>query len=433
MTIAKVRAVDLLSDGRAVCVLLNNETSEKIFVERLLINEEATVSIIKKSKKFSSAKIVSIEKISQHRVDPPCPHYPSCGGCDFQHMRYDEQLAFKAKKIESAFKKNAKTQVNHPISITPSISTRYRNKIRLNISIHEGKSFIGYHKKSSKEIAVIKDCLLFKKDISLLLENLTDLIQTLSSEKNFYQEISLHYSEKNEKIHLHFFMKNILYENLKTIAEKLSLLHPEISSISTSLIGSNHIKSLYGQNLMEKNVLSAKIFYKPLSFLQTNDLIAENLYQKILNSLMEEDVVLELYSGVGSLSLNIAKKVSYVESVEIEAISDTLAKMSRKANDINNISFIRADAEKYFPEKQFSTLIVDPPRRGLSKKLIDLIKTLKVKKFLYVSCDENTLARDFNLLKDVYHIKKIEGFDMFPMTKHAELLTQLELNESLHL
>lgn len=376
------------------------------FIPNTVPKDVVDIEIVKKKKKYNVGKVVNYIKLSSDRVEVKCPYFYKCGGCVLQSISYDNTINFKLNKVLNLFNK-------YNLSITPEIiknsnDYNYRNKIKL--VVVDGK--IGYYEVNSHTLVEINDCIIASRAINKvipLLKNINIINGSIIIRSNQLDEILI-VIETNDKIDIDI---DKLKENIKLIG----------------IIINNEI--FYGKDYLIEciNDLYYKISYD--SFFQINPYIASKLFNIVKENIDDADTVLDLYCGVGTLSLNASLKAKEVIGVEIVENAILNAIYNAKINKCNNVKFILNDVQDAVGKinKKFDKIIIDPPRSGLTKKTIDIILDICPKKIIYVSCDPNTLVRDILLLKDKYSIEKSYILDMFSYSYHVESIVILNIIE----
>ena len=363
----EVTIIDYDHQGRGMA-RINNKIC---FIPNTMIDEIVKVNITKEKKNFMEAEVVEYIKTNPNRKDNICPYYTTCGGCDILHLEYEEQLKYKYNKVVNIIKR----YVNEDIKINNIISDKqfnYRNKVTLQVE----KNKVGFYSKKSNTITPIKEC-------KLLDESLNNYIKTITN--------------TSEKI--------VLRTNGKDVLDNY-------------------------QDRIIKYIGDKKYEVSLESFFQVNDNVTYKLYEKVkeyVNS-NNEDYVLDLYCGTGTIGIYLADNSKEVLGIEInkQAIKD--ANRNKEINNLNNIKFIADDVAKVINKIEFkpTIVVVDPPRAGLDEKTIKEVVKMNPKRLVYVSCDPMTFARDLNILKYYFNIKEITPFDMFPNTYHVENVCLLE-------
>ena len=374
------------------------------FVPNTIPGDIVDIKIVKKKKKYNVGKVINYIKLSKDRIDYKCPYFNKCGGCVLQSISYNATINFKLNKVINLFNKY-NLDIKPEIVKNPS-DYNYRNKIKL--MVIDGK--IGYFETNSHTLVEINECIIASKAINKvipLLKNFNIINGNIVIRCNLNDEILI-IIESNDKLNIDI---DVLKENIKLVG----------------IVVNN--KTIYGDNFLIEciNDIYYKISYD--SFFQINPYVASKLFNIVKENIDKTDIVLDLYCGVGTLSLNTALNANEVIGVEIVPNAVLNAIYNAKINKINNTKFILNDAQDAVGKinKKFDKIIIDPPRSGLTKKTIDTILTIMPKKIIYVSCDPNTLIRDILLLKDKYSIEKSYILDMFSYSYHVECICILNL------
>lgn len=367
-----------------------------IFVPKSVNGDVCDIDIYKEYKNYSIGRINKITKKRDLRCDAICPYYDICGGCNISNLDYSEQLKFKENKVKNIFKKYLGLDIN-PKVIGSKKQIGYRNKITYHYNDNLG--LIG----EFGSVINIDNCLLVSDKVNELYNEIKKLDLSL------VKLITIRESDNglilivNGKLDI---------DNLKKLCIQIVVNDREVYKKEDGYI----------------NIGSLKYKVSPKAFFQINTSNISNLYDEIVRygEFNKNDKVIDLYCGVGSISLYISKYVKSVLGIEIipEAIED--AKENAKINSIDNTKFICGDVSRLIDDNiDGDILIVDPPRVGLDKHTIEVINEKKIKKVIYVSCDVMTLVRDTKLLTN-YKLAGISVVDMFPETHHCELICLLE-------
>ena len=390
----EIRIIDMDHLGNGIGKIDN----KVIFVPKSITGDILDIDIYKSNKKYDIGKINKIIKKSELRKETLCPYYDMCGGCNISNLDYSEQLNFKVKKVRNIFKKYLDMDID-PRVIGSVNEYNYRNKIT-------------YH--NDKDLGLISEYdNLVKIDKCLLV---SDKVNKLFNEikKNDLSLVKL------------ITIKECDNGLILVIDGKMDIKNIEKYCISIYMNDECVYKKEDGYIIIN----DIKYMVSDKSFFQVNTANISNLYDEVVRygSFGKNDRVIDLYCGVGSISLYIAKYVKSVLGIEIvdEAIKD--AKINAKNNEIDNAKFLCGDVAKLIDDNiDGDILIVDPPRAGLDKHTIDVINEKKIKKMIYVSCDPMTLVRDVKLLNN-YHLTNISVVDMFPQTHHVECVVKLIYN-----
>ena len=376
---------------------IGNINGKIIFVKGALPGETVDVIITKDKKSFMEGTINTIIYKSSKRVEPFCKYFGVCGGCSLCHLNYENTLEYKKERVKNILSKFDIPKIN---VIRNENDLYYRNKIELKIV--DGK--LGFYEKSTHNLIEIKDCKVTKKSIN----------------KSFEFVKNMKLENANVTIRANYNDEVLIIIDSK---EKPVILNPEDYKIVGIVLND---KCIYGQdNFMEKiNILFFTVSYN--SFFQVNNYINLELFNLIKENIVGK-TVLDLYSGVGTLSIVASKVVDKVYSIEVIANAVKNALINAKINKCDNINFILGKVEDKigFINDKIDTIIVDPARAGLDKKTIEVINNICPQRIIYVSCDTQSLANNLVDLAN-YEIKNFYILDMFSYTYHIECFCILD-------
>ena len=412
-----------------------------IFVEGALPGEEILAEIETRKKNYAVGRLVEILKSSQERVEPFCPLYKDCGGCQLQHLSYPAQLNRKRQQVVDAIERIGKisgVEIFETLGMDNPL--RYRNKMQFPV----GKDLqIGCYARGSHKIIETNSC--------LIQNELNDKI--LAAVRNVAKKFNLQpYNEDTHKGFLRHVMGRVgcngefmivlvtatkNFPNEKNFIRALVKELPEVTSIQQNIqtfhnnvILGRESKILYGKPTIHDKIGDLIFNISARSFFQVNTAQAEILYKTARDfaNLRGNEMIIDAYCGTGTISLFMAKKVRKVIGVEVvsSAINDAIK--NARENHIKNAEFIVGDVVKVLPKisDYAEVVIVDPPRAGCDKKVLETFAAMKPEKIIYVSCNPATLARDLKILSDLaYKTKKIQPVDMFPFTSHVESVAQV--------
>lgn len=376
---------------------IGNINGKIIFVKGALTGETVDVTITKDKKSFMEGTINTIIYKSSKRVEPFCNYFGVCGGCSLCHLNYENTLEYKKDRVKNILSKFDIPKIN---VIRNENDLYYRNKIELKIV--DGK--LGFYEKNTHNLIEIKECKVTKKSIN----------------KSFEFVKNMKLENANVTIRANYNDEVLIIIDSK---EKPVILNPEDYKIVGIVLND---KCIYGQdNFMEKiNNLFFTVSYN--SFFQVNNYINLELFNLIKENIVGK-TVLDLYSGVGTLSIVASKVVDKVCSIEVIPNAVKNALINAKINKCDNINFILGKVEDKigFINDKIDTIIVDPARAGLDKKTIEVINNICPQRIIYVSCDTQSLANNLVDLAN-YEIKKFYILDMFSYTYHIECFCILD-------
>ena len=425
-----------------------------IFIDGAIKGEKCKILIVKITSSHAFGKLIEILEKSPNRCTPDCETYKRCGGCNLRHIDYEETLNIKQEKVQNLINK---TLVNH-IKVSKTVGMgnpyNYRNKAQYPIGTDKnGEKVLGVFAKRTHEIIPIKECKIQKEISYQIAKYILDYIK----ENN----ISVYNEKKQKGLVRHIVTKVgiqtneimcIIVINGKEIPNELTLANniidrfpmvktvvKNINTKNTNVIMGDKNEAIVGRGYIT-DVLGDYIFkISPMSFYQVNPTQAEALYNIAIEKAQigKDDIVCDLYCGIGTIGIfasKFAKKVYGIEIVK-QAIED--AHINAKLNNIKNIEFMCGDVEESF-EKLVkkekinpNVVIVDPPRRGLDGNTIENILKLDVKKVVYISCNPATMVRDLKMFEKKYDVKEVQPVDMFPFTSHVECVAVLYLKDTI--
>ena len=394
----KVKINKLDNFGRGITYI-----NDKIcFVKDALPEEEVDITFIKEKSKYLEAQANSFITKSPLRIGPKCPYYNECGGCNLEHISLEEENKFKIQKVNELLRKF--TDYDIKIECIKSNSEyNYRNKIIL----HSDGKVIGLYKDNSNDLISIDKCLLVNDKINYIINFIKDI--------NNIKSIEIRTSNDEKEVLL-----NIIGDINDTDINKLL-------DVVDVLIVNN--KVLSKKSSIITNIGNKKYYLSNKSFFQVNKETTKDLYDEVLNVVksINPNKVLDLYCGTGSIGIYVSKYAKEIIGIEEskEAIED--ANKNKILNSVDNISFINNKVEDEIDKfNNIDLIIVDPPRSGLDTKTKEQIKLIGPNSIIYVSCDPVTLMRDIKGLSDIYELKSIKLFNMFPRTYHCESVSVLE-------
>ena len=443
-----------------------------LFVKDTVIGDVVRVKIMKAKKNYGYARLMDIIKPSKDRVEPACPIARQCGGCQIQAMNYNAQLKYKQKLVkDNLLRISGLTEgVDYEMCEILGMDTpfRYRNKAQYPVGEDkDGNIVMGFYAGHTHSIIACPDddCMLGHRDNAFILNAVKEWMKEYrvrayneNIHKGTVRHVLIRTGYHTDEVMVCLVTKKMLRkevaDGLVKAIQKLKLnvasLVVNINKEDTNVILGKECITLYGRPYIEDYIGDIKFQISPLSFYQVNPKQTEVLYNKALEfaGLKGNESVWDMYCGIGTISLFLAKKAGKVYGVEIvpQAIED--AKNNAKINNIDNAEFFVGKAEEVVPafykkqtgvqsdndstdSKEYDmtrpdVVVVDPPRKGCDKKLLDTIVSMTPDRIVYVSCDSATLARDLKLLVEYgYKVEKVQPVDQFGNTVHVETVVLL--------
>lgn len=442
---------DIISQGYEGEGIAKIDNKYPIFIEGALKGEKVKVRIVKVNKNFAYGKLMEVLEASEERVNPPCAIYKRCGGCKLQHASYKAQLDFKWDRVKDCVSKIGKLNpsiVKYPLGMEEP--WRYRNKVQLPIGLINGEVKIGFFAPRSHDIIDMESCLIQDEIGDKVVKLTREWIEKFNIRP---YNVDGEYDEKGIVRHIMIrrgFTTNEVMVVLVTNGEKLP--HKEefvdlmiknipgiksiiqnINSKKTNVILGLESKTLWGEDTISDYIGDFRFNISPLSFFQVNPIQTEVLYGKALEyaNLTGNEEVFDAYCGTGTITLFLSQKAKKVYGVEIIPQAIDNAWINAKENKVENVEFFVGESEVVIPDLinkgvKADVVVVDPPRKGCDKKLLDAITNIDAKKIVYVSCDPSTLGRDLQVLEENgYKTLEVQPVDMFPNTSHVETVALL--------
>lgn len=452
--LVNVTIEDMTEDGDGIGKALGFT----LFIKDVVVGDVVEAKIMKMKKRYGFARVMSIIVPSKERGEPLCECAKACGGCQLQSMNYDATLRFKQNKVQNHLQRIGGISLEVSPTLGMENPTRFRNKAQLPVRLSKnGDIQIGFYARHSHYIVEHDDCIIGSKDNAIIIDAIKSFMnihhimpydeETYAGEiRHLYIRESFHH----KGIMVCLVINGTTFRYEKELVEALRALPLPIESIclnwhpeTTNVILGKEIKVLYGDGYVLDAIKDLTYQISPLSFFQVNPRQTEVLYQTALDfaNLQGNEIVWDLYCGIGTISLFLAKSARKVFGVEIipQAIKD--AKKNAKLNAIENAEFFVGKAEEVLPKHYEKTkekadvIVVDPPRKGCEQVLLDTIVNMEPEKVVYVSCDSATLARDLKYMCEKgYEVIKVQPVDLFGWSGHVETVCLLsKLNAEHHI
>ena len=380
-------------------------------------------------------------------MEKHCPYFKECGGCNKLDVSYEEELKQKQAYVEKLF-----SGVNYkkPIEIIGAENPYYyRNKVQMAFRLSKTKKVVsGIYEENSHKIVAVNDCLIQAEVIN---EGLKKVNLALSKNKitpfvngGILKHVLVRYGFTTKEIMVVMVTESDFFPGRNNFVKELLKLEPRITTViqniqsrDTSIVLGTKERVLYGKGFITDKLCGLTFKLSPRSFYQINPIQTEKLYNLAMEfaNLRSDNVVIDAYSGIGTIGMVAAKKAKKVICVENnpDAVKD--ARFNAKVNNLTNVDFYCEDSTKFLNElvvskAKIDCLFLDPPRTGTTFNFISAISKMKIKRVVYVSCGPDTLARDLKIFQDFgYQIVKAKCVDLFPKTNHVETITLLCLKE----
>ncbi len=433
---------DYTSEGQGVAKI----DGCAVFVPNGIYGETYRIRIEKAQKTWASGKIVEILEKSPHRVSRACPVAKLCGGCAFQHMDYQEECRLKAERVRTCLNRMGGENLEDISILAAPTCEGYRNKAQYPVASKNGKAYAGFFKAGTHQVVENDRCGILPYEMDLVKNTVIDYMNACKVPA--YDEVA------HEGLVRHIFVRRGVVSGQVLVClcingRKLPQTHRLVQALRkipgfTSLVLSVNTKkgntilgdefiTLHGEGFIEDTLCGLTFRLSPRSFYQVNHHQAQRLYQAAIDQaeITKDDLVLDLYCGVGTISLCMAQAARRVIGVEVvpEAVQD--AKDNARRNGITNAEFFCGDAGQAALQLEAQgikadVVVVDPPRKGLNADTIEALHRMSPRRIVYVSCDPATLARDVALLKERgYVLKNAQAADLFPRCAHVESVITL--------
>ena len=456
-------AMDILRKNQIISVTIEAYSSDAVgichvngltvFVPGTIVGEVWEIRILKLLKNCAYAKREKLLISSPARIEPQCPYYGKCGGCDCRHMSYEEELRFKLGKVNDALSRIGRQQLCASSIVGSAQTEAYRNKGILAVGDLDGKTVTGFYRERSHQIIPVEQC--------MLQDELTHRAAAALAAFMDQNGISAYDETSRSGVVRHLFCRRAYHSEdrllcivvrkgfgakTQALVDALRAACPELSGIvlnvnktagNTVLAGDFY--TLWGKGHIRDSLCGIRFDIAPQAFFQVNPPQAERLYAKALSyaALGKDDLAFDLYCGAGTISLCLAQQAGQVIGAEIvpEAIEN--AKSNAAVNGIDNVEFLCADAGDAAQELarrglRPKVIVVDPPRKGMQEQAINAVASMSPNRIVYVSCEPSTLARDILRFNDLgYTLQAAEAYDLFPRTKHVETVALLSRRKDL--
>ncbi|KHE68583.1 23S rRNA (uracil(1939)-C(5))-methyltransferase RlmD [Halobacillus sp. BBL2006] len=441
---AEVTCSGLTNEGKGIA----EWKGQQLEVPLLLPGEKAEVTVSQKGR-FVNAELKRVVHPAKERVDPPCPYYYECGGCQLQHMSNQAQSRCKQDTIDELMKPFGKPEtiltMDHPYD--------YRNKSHTTFGLNQNRQVIGgLYAQNTHEIIPMDRCLIHDPKADEIVQSIKDYMKNSKMQpynedtgRGFLRHVLIKVGKVSGEIMVVLVAASSEFKGKNNFVKALRKAHPEITTMllnvnkrDTSVVLGNQEKVLFGKGTITDTLCGLKFEISAKSFYQINPVQTEKLYGKAIEmtELTGEETVIDAYCGIGTIGLVASQKAGKVIGVELnkDAVRDAI--QNSKRNGVKNARFYQGDAGEFMVEmaargEKADVVIMDPPRSGSDEAFLSSVVKLQPKRVVYVSCNPETQARDLEyLVKNGYEVEEIQPVDMFPQTYHVESVAKLVLKEN---
>ena len=442
--ILEVEIVDLTHEGAGVAKV----DGLVFFVENALPGEKIQMRVLKVNKKIGFGKVEEYVELSPHRNQDMDVAYLRSGIADLGHLAYPEQLKFKAKQVkDSLYKIAGISDIEVPETLGMENPIHYRNKAQVPVRRVNGQLETGFFRKNSHDLMPLEDFYIQDPEIDAVIVAVRDLLRRFDlkpydekEKSGLIRNIVVRRGHHTGEIMVILVTTRPKIFRVEQLVERLLAQFPTIKSImqnindkDTNAIFGKEFRTLYGQDYITDRMLGNDFQIAAPAFYQVNTEMAEKLYQTAFDfaELTAEDIVIDAYSGIGTIGLSIAKQVQAVYGVEVIAEAVENSQGNARLNGIDNAYYVCNTAEKAMEKwladgVEPSVILVDPPRKGLTESFIKASSQTGADKIVYISCNVATMARDIKLYQELgYELKKVQPVDLFPQTHHVEAVSLL--------
>ena len=449
--IVEVEIVDLTHEGAGVAKV----DGFVFFVDNALPGEVIKMRVLKLKKNIGFGKVEEHVTLSPNRNQDIDATYLRSGIADFGHMTYEEQLKFKRKQVvDNLYKTAGISDVEVAETLGMETPYAYRNKAQVPVRRVKGQLETGFYRKNSHDLIPIEDFLIQDKEIDKLIVFVRDLLRRYDlkpydekEQTGLIRHLVVRRGHYSGQMMLVFVTTRPKIFRIDQVIAKIMEAFPNVVSIiqnindkNTNAIFGKEFRTLYGQDTITDSMLGNDYEISAQSFYQVNTEMAEKLYQTAIDfsDLNSDSIVIDAYSGIGTIGLSFAKQVKEVYGVEVIETAVEDAKKNAERNGITNAHYVADSAENAMAKWSKDgikpdVIIVDPPRKGLTESFIKASVAMQPEKITYVSCNPATMARDIKLYQELgYELKKVQPVDLFPQTHHVEtvaLLSKLDVDK----
>ena len=405
-----------------------------VFVPGVVLGDEVEIEIVELKKNYAIGKVLTLITSSPSRVISPCPDFPECGGCQILDMDYQAQLDWKKNHLSQTLQRIG--QITTPVDSVIGMEDPFHYRNKMSYPVDQTK--IGLYQRGSHEIVSITDCQVHPKGVDRVL----DIVRShLNKTITGYDEVAHQGGLRQVMVRYGFDKKEMmivlvtcdetnlapLVEDLRAVPDIRTIIENKNCTRGNRILGNKNI-ILYGDGVIEEVLEEDTFAINPHSFYQVNTVQLKKMYQLVreLADLQGDELVYDIYAGLGTIGSYLSRQSKRVVSIEIVPQAIEAGVAAAKNNQRDNMDFILGKAEDVIGTlneqgMRPDMVVVDPPRKGLDQKLIESLLEVMPDKIIYVSCKPSTLARDLNLFtQGGYQVDRIQPIDLFPHTTHVE-------------
>jgi len=425
-----------------------------VFVPGALPGETVLAEITALKKNYALARLLDITAASEQRIPPCCPLYNTCGGCRLQHVQYREQLQLKSQLVQTSLTRIAGLD---KVTVLPTTGMddpwHYRNKVHFQVAEQNGALVLGFYQEKSHQIVPLFNeegtinpgCLLISRELNQVASLTSKLLNKyglqVDNPGRFFRHVVLRKASGTREIMVvivtrsgEWLQENNFAGELRTVFAGILSVVRNINEGPPGIIMGGENKVLAGQAFITDKLGHLTVRVSPASFYQVNPDQTLALYRKVQEyaGLTGVETVVDAYCGAGTIALFLAAGAKKIYGLEINPAASADARNNASLNQINNTEFQTGAVEKLLPAMAASgetpdVAILDPPRRGCARAVLEALVNMKVRRLIYVSCDHGTMARDAGyLVQNGYMLNEVQPVDMFPWTAHIECVVLME-------
>ena len=434
--VLKIESMSYSSDGIA-----HLEDGRVCFVDGAVPGDTVEVKLTYNNKRFTKGKVVKVLEPSKVRVTPECSPAIYLSGCSWGNIAYASQLEYKTKNVKDNLRKIGHIdQDTVDTLVKDTLPSKdqwgYRNKVELNFSRDKkGKAQLGMNKPGTNEIIKVKTCELLPKKFEKLPKSIAGALTYMSNSSNLeFERIGIRASKRTNDVEVALWTEpgafprgqvaKVLNDSCKTTS--IVRVLTKGPSKARKIVG---VERLSGKGSWSEKIANETMKLSAPSFFQVNTRQAEKLVELVMNALepTDTDLAMDLYSGAGTFTLPLARKVNFVEAVESYGPAVRDLRRNLEENNLNNAEPTGGDAAREFPDFNADIIVVDPPRAGLAEEVVKQLSEQTARAIAYVSCDPATLARDISRFREIgtYDVEWVQPVDLFPQTYHVECVCKL--------